>query len=85
MAKPWVLYAKTMPLRTILLGYGSRSEAPPGTRSILGYLMIDLLNSIGTLPANPTIQPLSRPDQRPGEVLASRVGTAPLNSLSYFS
>jgi hypothetical protein len=48
-------------------------------------LMIDLLNSIGTLPANPTIQPLSRPDQRPGEVLASRVGTAPLNSLSYFS
>ena len=55
---------------------GSRSlGAPPGTRSILGYLMIDLLNSIGTLPANPTI-PLSRPDQRPGEVLASRVGTA---------
>jgi hypothetical protein len=39
----------------------------------------------GTLPANPTIQPLSRPDQRPGEVLASRVGTAPLNNLSYFS
>ena len=60
-------------------------EAPPGTRSMLGYLMIDLSKSSSNSPASPINQPLSRRAHWHAEVVTSRVATAPLNSALYLS
>ncbi len=52
---------------------GRRSvEAPPGTRRMFGYLMIDLSKSITTGSISDRTQPLSWPAYLPGEVDAKR-------------